>query len=321
MIFELSCLNGSNFTFSNPISVSISMSEETPADSLSLNYPVDPELINKYSLYKEELSHIKVYSEQDSSLIFNGSIDEQSLELSNNGATLTIHARSLASVLLDNEAQPQIYEVPTTELIFERHARPYGFTEFTGSNLSFSDQFIVSKGLCEWQVISNFSKTFLNTKPYVNNLGVINFTPEIKNSGITFSNYKNSALRYTEIAIDYKRCKPLSEIFIRTDKNGSYSTIVSDALAINKGITRKRYVNATDNVKDPIAKCERLLMDARLDAFKIKLICPYAIPVAIFSSVSLFDSYLGSFSELVVSDISYKLNSSGEKSIITLRQK
>ena len=65
-------------------------------------------------------------------VLFAGIVDEQVLSESGDGITVELSARSRAALLLDNEARPQIYYMPSLKLMFERHAAPYGFTGYLG---------------------------------------------------------------------------------------------------------------------------------------------------------------------------------------------
>lgn len=74
---------------------------------------------------------------------------------------LEIAARSMAALLLDNEAIPQTYAYPSLPLLFERHGKPYGFTEWEGEPSGFSVPFTITKGMSEWEVLSLFCSRYL----------------------------------------------------------------------------------------------------------------------------------------------------------------
>ena len=56
-------------------------------------------------------------------LVFRGIVDQQDTKISPQGNRLRLVARSLAALLLDNEALPQTYINPSLRGLFERHAR------------------------------------------------------------------------------------------------------------------------------------------------------------------------------------------------------
>src|SRR5699024_3417624 len=83
-------------------------------------------------------------------VLFAGIVDEQVLSEDGDGITVELSARSRAALLLDNEAQPQIYYMPSLKLLFERHAAPCGFTGYLGRDEVFGGAFTVEKGMSEW---------------------------------------------------------------------------------------------------------------------------------------------------------------------------
>lgn len=164
MTYEGVTITGKIIDLGDPVSVRINKSNDAPADDLYA--------IFCYKDFIEELKYIKVYCNGD--IVFDGILDEQIVELSGSGSLFKVYARSTAALLVDNSALPQSYTNTSLEIIFNRHIRPYGFTKFIGSNKSFSGEFVVYKGMSEWDVLEKFCILFLNTKPRISNDGIVN---------------------------------------------------------------------------------------------------------------------------------------------------
>ena len=102
---------------------------------------------------------------KDGEVFFRGLIDEQEVAIDSGGVSLQVCARSLAALLLDNEAIPQTYYVPSAKLIYQRHAQPYGFPAFSGRDKAFSAKLQIDKGTSEWEVIESFCRDHLGARP------------------------------------------------------------------------------------------------------------------------------------------------------------
>ncbi len=74
---------------------------------------------------------------EEGEVVFFGPVDELQRRFSSEGCMLEIVARSMAALLLENEAIPQTYAYPSLPLLFERHGKPYGFTEWEGNPADF----------------------------------------------------------------------------------------------------------------------------------------------------------------------------------------
>ena len=321
MIYEAENLNGTTVILNSPVSVSLSMDEDAPADSLKANFAVtnDPDIYKLIA--NDQLSKIKIYDDQKSRLIFNGLIDEQSSSISGNGLFINLVARSTASLLLDNEAKPQIYNSISTDILFNRHIKPYGFSAYQPSNnRRFNCLFEVNKGLSEWQVIENFCNDFLFKIPRVTPSNIINFMDDYNDSGVIFSNKDTDAIHYSSIEQSFKRFKLISEVFVRNKKDGGYDTKISDSISLNKNIHRRRYINAVGDLKSPSFRGQQLIKDANLSYFELKIKHPGPIVLQLLDKATVDDEILGLMPDLIASSINYSLGASSESCTITFRK-
>ena len=313
MIYRLAAHSGETREFTKPETVRFSVDRDAPAHSLEARFPLET-FENGRDLPKFHTIHIV----KDGTVIFRGLIDEQAVSLDGDGAGLEVCARSLAALLLDNEAIPQTYYVPSTRLIYQRHAQPYGFPEFSGRDRTFSTRLQIEKGTSEWEVIENFCRDALGTRPQVTYAGELEMEPETPADEALFSN--RGGIPYASVRVENLRCKRLSQVLVRSERLGNYSTQVWDTQAAEDGILRRQLLNAVDDPKTPVFRGQQLLEKSREQSYQIELLCPGEWILPLETRARVTDPILGDFQDLKVSGISYRLDSSGEQTQVTLRK-
>lgn len=300
---------GNFINLGNPFSLQINMDAETPTDSLTAIFPFYSDL--------PEIKEIELQND-DGTAFWGGIVDEQKISCDINGTLIKFSARSKAAYLLDNEAMPQVYSVASLGTIFERHIKTYGFSDFYGDTKSFSKEFYVTKGMSEWDVLEKFCAVFLNTVPRVIVGDVIDASNEpSKAAPILFSNYGDGQ-QYFSISRSIKRCKLISEVLVRADENASYDLIVRGASAMQRGVRRKRYINAMNDSRTPASRAEDLISYAKKESEVLVLKCPNALPIKIGQRAAVKDKVLGKLENLIVSQIRFCVNENGHTSEITM---
>lgn len=217
----------------NPLSMSIVSSEDAPADSFRAVFAVSGNIPELYS--------VKVSS--GSEVIFFGFVDEQSETAAGDGILLEVTARGPEALLLDNEALPQTYCMPTMKILFERHFKSLGFAGVEGGEKAFPGDLVISKGMSEWQVLSDYCEKFCKSKPFVRSDMVIE-TGENHKPDTIYLGGNNS---FIKIRRTLKRCMPVSDIYVRTYNAGKYEMYFGNETAEKHKIIRKRYFNCADS--------------------------------------------------------------------------
>jgi len=308
--FIATTINGEDIKLKSPVKVEINKSQDAPADDLEATF------INDFKI--PEIKTIKAYDNEN--LIFDGIVDIQEYIKNNNGKFLNLICRSKAAILLDNEAYPQIYYTPSLFTIFNRHVKPYGFSKFIGDDKSFSTNFVVSKGMSEWEVLENFCIDYLKKSPKITVDGIVDVKSENKNKPLLFSNSKNNAIKYNSITIFNKRYKIYSEILAKEVGKSEYNLNLENENAKKRDIKRKRYINLTNNEKSTLSYAKRMLKFSNESSYEIKLICPGKIFAEVGDLVNLEDELITKESNLFIYKIKYTLDQNLEKTIITLRK-
>lgn len=225
-------VNGKKSYLQKPIKVNIISSDDAPADSLYAVFAVSgpvPVLDTAYIFDGKEK-------------IFSGKVDSQTQEKTVNGNLLTVRARSMECILLDNEAEPQTYCMPSMPLLMKRHFEPLGFYKYIGSDKAFNGEFDVVKGMSEWSVLCRFCKYFLNTVPHIDRSGVIDITGAENNETVFLTSDRCKYVKKT-----WDRSSLISDIYARTYTAGGYEMPLENDKAKKLGVMRKRYVNCIDS--------------------------------------------------------------------------
>ena len=310
MIYRLTAYGGETREFTKPASVRFSADRDAPAHSLEARFPLGS------GQRLPEFHTIQVV--KDGAVFFRGLIDEQTILVDGDGAGIEVCSRSMAALLLDNEAIPQTYYVPSTRLIYQRHAQPYGFSEFSGKDKAFSTKLQIEKGASEWEVIESFCRDALGTRPQVTFTGELQMEPQDPEAEALFSNC--GGIFYASIREERLRCKRLSQVLVRSERLGGYSTQVWDSQAAGDGILRRRLLNAVDDPKTPVFRGQLLLDKSREQAYQLELACPGERILPLETRARVADPVLGDFEALKVSGISYRLDSAGEQTLVILRK-
>lgn len=310
MIYRIKKVNGNIVELGDPIYVKINVSIDAPASDLVAIFNFNDETY--------EIRNIYVYD--DTTMVFNGMVDEQKVECGPNGTFLTISARNKAGMLVDNEAEPQVYDKPSLSTIFRRHIAPYGFIAYYGDDTAFASEFVVSKGMTEWGVLKKFCNTFLDSEPYVVGNDGINAAngPVTQYNFITLSN-SGKRTRYTSIKKTIKRYGVISKIKIKTANASGYTTEIIDESATQRGIVKTKYYNYTNGIQSISEYGDSIIKDSKKDQCTFDVECVGSVYLELGAMVNINDDIFGEVTGLKLTKIKYILDSSGETTQLTMR--
>ncbi|MDP4119455.1 MAG: hypothetical protein Q8876_00140 [Bacillota bacterium] len=302
--------NGDTITLSTPSSLIIQKETDVPADMLTALFPTEIAL--------PELQMLTV-SDGDTT-VFTGIVDEQDMASAISGSFVKVVARSLAALLLDNEALPQNYINPTIEVIFDRHIRDYGLAGFISDKPASEGTLSVTKGVTEWYVLNSFCKNFLNTTPRITENGMVDVSESAQKNAVLFNN-NGSEIQYFISNVSIKRNKLISQVLVRTDLKSGYTFSVFNKDAVTRGVKRKRYLNAVGDNYGMIQTADKIMDIGNEDSFDLTIVCPCMIVNCLGSKAVLEDSTDYQNENLYVNKIEYILNQNQEKTTIHLVRK
>lgn len=296
---------GKRISLGAPLEAVLSIEEDTPADAFTGVFPWK-------SIY-EELEPVFLEICGGGEVVFFGPVDELQRRFSSEGCMLEIVARSMAALLLDNEAIPQTYAYPSLPLLFERHGKPYGFTEWEGEPSGFSVPFTITKGMSEWEVLSLFCSRYL--KVSLRARGKRLEALEERKEEFPLLQFGRE-IPILECSAEDKMCERYSEILVKPENTETFALSVFDGEAKSLGIRRRRLLSgSTELAREALVKAARR-------AFCAEVLSPGLPEAGVGAAVCLtLPNWGKEISGLYVSGLRYSLSSSGERCRYTLRKK
>ena len=207
------------------ISYELSREISAPCDSLRVKF------ISKNNA--GEL--VKAEAHSENGLVFRGFCDVQKEEVKSGYTEYFIFARSLASLLVDNEAEPETYYSPTAKALFIINAEKFGFS-FDFQDCAASGKYVVSKGSSCYSAINR-----LVSAQYGKSITV---TPD---GHITVPEGKSVLTLEGDRIISEKRIinrgAPVSQVDYKIASNSSYSHHMKSRSLEKRSINRIKKVN------------------------------------------------------------------------------
>lgn len=306
MIAILQDFDNHKFYFENILDFNVSSNIQSPATQLAITFISNSICCPKFTNIKLKY---KGYN------IFNGKIDEQVISKTPKGIIVKIFARSAAYLLLDNQAQPQMYNHISLNDILLKHIYPYGFTFNcnTHSILSaYLPNFTVFTGISEWSVFKTFTTQALNLFPFIlnnNNIYLSNSFPSskliISNNSTSANNISSTLFNYFSIAVNTKNFGIISDVFIKQPDN-SFAHI-TNSLALNKNIKSKRFSNIS------ASKIKNTLTLQNKKYFSVSVSLPNIIPTSAGHTIAVIDDIMPviySNKQFIINELVYTFTNS-----------
>lgn len=300
--------DGGEYLLPAPLSLTVEMDENVPADSLYAVFP--------YAEYGE-LCRISVY--RDDTLVFSGVVDEEERIESGAGRNLCISARSPAALLLDNEAAPCGYDHPSAMLMYERYARDFGIRLSESDDAVYFGEQDVLKGASCWSVLRSFCTACYSSAPRVSGTGVLYMKGLPHHGTLRFGNGAGE-VRYTKLSECIRRCEEISEVYVKIENGGSYSLPIENRDAAQRGIRRRRYLNAT-LTESPMRCADAMIRNGRAKGYALKLRCPVCLLGHEGDAAVLSDSRFDGERGLYISAMRYHMSADGEYTDLTLKRR
>ncbi len=307
LTFEGINTKGERLSLPRPLSALLCRDTGTPADSLTAVFPC---------ALADEIREVFVY--KDNKEIFRGIADEQ-ITSSGKAVKTKLVCRSMAALLIDNEACPCTFRNASASLVFSRYAKPLGFSHFTGEDRTLRGEFKIAKGESCWQVVENFCKNAFGTFPSVEG-NVLNMQGlKAKGEELVFSD-EGMGIPYASLEHSLLRCKLISRVRVKLSLGGEYSTFVADRETEGSGVRRERYLNADELSGKTLAQADRLIESGRLKSEKLTLSVPLCMTDVLGAGACVYDS-TGEYKGFYVTGIRYSLSNDSESTKLTLMRK
>lgn len=306
--FYFTDIYDNELTVTDVISLDINIEEDVPADDMRA----------KFSYFEcDELKSVVVYS--DEQVVFTGVVDEQQVIKDIKGEYVKVVARSLASLLLDNESMPVGYTNPGTNLMLRRHLSPFGLKLKSDSERAFYGIQLVLKGDSNYKTVQDFSKKVYGGNPRVNEKGELCFPEKSESAPLVFCD-SGQGINYFSYQKNIRRCDEISSVKIKLMGQPDYSAEVVNKNAKSRGIMRQRYLDAykTDT---PAVYAQKMIDNSKKKAFVLTLSCMGRHLGILLKDAIVADSVYGKTDKLYVSALRYSLSENGEYTVVSLKRK
>ena len=144
----------------------------TPCDAFEVSFAYDKTMLPALK------SAVSFTAEHEGERVFTGRVDEFEITADENGFTAVLRGRSMAALLLDNEAAAAEYYPATLSIILENHVYPWGISEVRAGDLPAVQGFKVTSGQSQWGVIENFAWFGGGVRPWFDRNGVLRLDGE-----------------------------------------------------------------------------------------------------------------------------------------------
>ena len=290
-----------------PVSVVYNSEYSVPADNISLSLPYVGEGADKADF---------IFAYEGDRLVFKGVVDEVITLCSFGGMRTKINARSMAGVLLDNEAQPNVYTNATPEFIFKNNLKPFGFTEFDAGTTAYYGNLNINKGMSEWQVLENYCRNKYSSIPRVEGNGRVIFDGILQSEKIVFSEHGEHS--FSSFIKNIKKYRSVSEVRLRLKENSGYRSVLKNE-NYDSSVMRRRFVDALSGRRSA-STADKILNESVNSSFEITLECPYRLFDVAGKRAEVQSRTFGTITDLYIHSLRYTLDKNGEKTTVVLRK-
>lgn len=207
-----------------------------PCDSFRVECPFFPEDGTSYE------KAVRFFAYEGGRRVFTGVVDEVEWTYGAEGRRVTVTGRSLAALLLDNEAEAADYSVATLGDILRDHVAPYGIQVGEEAEIPACRNFSVAAGQSEWQVLYQFCRYHGGVPPRFDREGRLLLTP-FRDGAVKVLGPK---VPVTRMARTERRYGVLSEILVR-DRRRKTTERVTNPAFLNEGGRCRRVISAGGN--------------------------------------------------------------------------
>lgn len=255
----------------NAVTVEINQSLDVPADDMTAVFEYREDFPNISRIFAIDKKFTDIYSAVKSkNVIFSGVVDETVLSADTEKASITVYARGLAALLLDNECRPQTYINPDTDVIYTNHLSRFG-VELSGNEAAKRKGTLnIFKGYSHYRVLEEYCSRFLDSRVRIDHRGICHTDCLGTEERLSFDN--KDGIKFSSVSVSRENYGRISQVFVCTDETLKYNTVLTDEDAVKNGIVRERYLNANSNSDYSVSDGDKLIEKGRTSAYTITLI-------------------------------------------------
>lgn len=198
-----------------------------PCDYFDLSFPYEDDMP------AELAAACRFRAEHDGETVFYGVVDEYEISLDKNGCICSMSGRSLAALLLDNEAEAATYDVIGQDAVIRDHVSPYGIGRIDRQQMQPLSGFSVSTGDSEWSVLKRFCRYSADIQPYFDRTGTLMLR---KPSGKSISIPRGAQI--ISVRFVDRRYGIISEMLVKSRYTGRRYTVKNEEFLSRGGCAR-----------------------------------------------------------------------------------
>ncbi|MEF9970894.1 MAG: hypothetical protein RR731_01110 [Oscillospiraceae bacterium] len=226
-VFELPVLTAWKFSYGAGL----------PCDAFEICFAYDKSML---SLLSEAVRFRAVF---EGKTVFVGPVDEFEVRAGEKGCLASIRGRSLAALLLDNEAEAAQYFSAGLDTILERYVLPWGISDIRKNASPRAQALVVASGSSCWRVLEDFLWFGCGVKPRFSREGVL-LLGETPGERLAI----DGSCAVFEAVLKEKRYGVISEALVKNKALGTVNR-VENAEFIQRGGHCRRVVNVPRNTR------------------------------------------------------------------------
>ena len=203
----------------------------SPCDAFEIVFLYEESMLDMLS------DAIRFEAEYEKDRVFTGVVDEFEVSAGEGGKTVILRGRSLAALLLDNEAEAAEYYYASQQFIIDRHVSPWGISDVKTGDLPTAATFQVSSGVSQWRVLEDFAYFCGGIQPRFNKDGVLLLDGSIGERRLIDESTAVSSQVYRET-----RYGMISSAVVK-NKSWGISSLVENPEFLSRGGACRRVIN------------------------------------------------------------------------------
>ncbi len=216
--------DGSQWLVTEFISFDICHGLGEPCDYFEVSFIYESSMLDKLS------RSYRFTATNDGETVFKGVVDEYTVNINDEGSTVTVSGRSLAALLLDNEAEAISYGSVTLDAVLNNHVSPYGIKSVKKKSMPPLYTFTVASGDSQWSVLKRYCRFAAEIQPRFSKDGVLVLNGEAGNTlSVDLLKVRFSDTRYGNI----------SEVLVKNRVTGASYTVENAEFKKRGGCSRR----------------------------------------------------------------------------------
>lgn len=301
--------DGKETAAANLLFVELDMDFFAPAHSVRARFSAQGNSFTK--------SYVKLAVFYEGEQIFAGFVDQVSCTRTPEGRFIEFAARSLVSVLIDNEALPKVCQDLSLQQLYDEHIGVFGcFAGIHYDRNAALSTFTIPKGTSEWAVLTQFCRLAFGTKPRLLADGSIDVRQAYQGRTYTVSNALPNALRYTTLEMEDNMEEVVTRVWL-IDRENRYGVVVNEHLPGFQPPRVRVLREGGDWQSSYRTGPEEMIKAGMLKKKVVRCLLPGIYPMRIGDRVNLNDSMLVK-AGLFVGGVNLKVDASGLWTSLTL---